>query len=115
MTTTLQNDSNFDLVIGNNGLLGVLTGDPAITQNTVTACSTRRGECLLDIERGIPFDASAFSNLKAPQFEAAIRSTMRSVQGVQGVSSVAVAQVGENLEYTAEFTTVNGTAVQVNI
>lgn len=115
MTTTFQNDSAFDLVLGSDGLLGVITGDAAISQNTVTACSTRRGECLLDMERGIPFDATVFSNLKAPQFEAAVRSTMRAVDGVAGVSSVVVAQVGENLEYTAEFTTVNGTAVQVNI
>lgn len=115
MTTTLQNDSNFDLVVGSNGLLGILSGDPAISQNSVTACSTRRGECLLDTGRGIPFDATAFSNLKAPQFEAAIRSTLRMVEGVEGVSSVEVSQVGENLEYRAEFTTVNGTAVQVNI
>lgn len=115
MTTTFQNDSTFDLVLGSDGLLSVITGDAAISQNTVTACSTRRGECLLDTDRGIPFDATTFSNLKAPQFEAAIRSTMRSVEGVDSVSSVAVAQVGENLEYTAEFTTVNGTQVQVNI
>ena len=50
MTTTLQNDSSFDMVVGGNGLLGILTGDKAITQNTVTACSTRRGECLLDTD-----------------------------------------------------------------
>lgn len=115
MTTTLQNDSTFDLVVGSNGLLGVLTGDAAIIQNTVTACSTRRGECLLDTGRGVPFDETAFSNLKAPQFEAAIRSTIRAVDGVDGISTVKVAQVDEKLEYRVELTTVNGTAVQVII
>lgn len=115
MTTTLQNDSNFDLVVRDDGMLGILTGDPAISQNTVTACSTRRGECLLDIEKGIPFDATVFSNLKTPQFEAAIRSTIRRVPGVTGVNRLVSVQNGENLEYVAEISTENSGAVQVNI
>lgn len=114
MTSTLKNDIDFDLVV-TNGRLVLLDGDPAIMQNTVTACSTRRGECIYDIERGIPFDATVFSNLKQPQFEAAIRSTIRGVAGVRGVESVTSVQVGENLEYTAEITTENGNAVQVTI
>lgn len=114
MTSVLKNNLNFDLVV-DNGRLVLIAGDEAIAQNTVTACSTRRGECLLDTERGIPFDATVFSNLKQPQFEAATRSTIRGVSGVTGVNTLTSEQNGETLEYTAEITTENGTAVQVRI
>lgn len=115
MTTTLQIDSNFDLVVNETGMLGILTGDLAIAQNTTTATSTRRGECLLDTARGIPFDATAFSNLKLPQLEAALRATIRQVEGVTGINSLNASQNGESLEYEAEITTVNSGAVPINL
>lgn len=115
MTTTLQNDLDFDLVVTKQGMLGVITGDPAIAQNTVTACSTRRGECILDVERGIPFDLTVFTNLKLPQFEAAVRSAILRVPGVASINTFDAVQVGENLEYVAEIKTENSTSVQVRI
>lgn len=114
MTSTFKNDLSFDLVT-ESGSLVLLSGDPAIAQNTVTAASTRRGECLLDVERGIPFDATVFSNLKLPQFEAAVRAALRRVQGVTEITTFTAAQAGENLEYTAEIKTENGTTVPVRI
>lgn len=115
MTTTLENDLNFDLVVKQDGMLGVLNGDLAIAQNTRTAASTRRSECLLDTARGIPFDATTFSNLKKPQIEAALRATIRQVEGVTGINSLNASQVGESLEYEADIATVNSGSVQVNL
>lgn len=114
MTSTLKNDLSFDLVL-ESGNLVLLSGNSAIAQNTVSACSTRRGECLLDVERGIPFDATVFSNLKLPQYEAAVRAAIRRVPGVTEVATFTAAQVGENLEYTAEIKTENGTTLPVRI
>lgn len=114
MTSTFKNDFSFDLV-AENGSLALLAGDAAIAQNTVTAASTRRGECLLDVERGIPFDATVFTNLKLPQFEAAVRAAIRRVPGVTEITTFTAAQASENLEYTVEIKTENGTTVPVQI
>ena len=105
---TIAADSNNDLVIGLDGQFIQLEGIVATAQNTRTAMSAQRGEMVLDVNNGMPTQATAFDGLNPQAFEAAARQVIMAVPGVLSVDSLTVVQIGDIVSYSAVVRTNDG-------
>jgi hypothetical protein len=109
MTRTLaSHPETHDLVRGRDGNLAIATGAEAVAHNCKTAMQAQLGEMQYAMDRGMPTIATARTNYRPAQFEAAARAILASVAGVRAVTSFTVAREGEALRYTAAVQTVYG-------
>jgi hypothetical protein len=114
MSTTIAENANRDMYLGDDGNVAFLTdvaGTPICTaQLTKSRVESQRGEMMYAADQGMPTRATAWDTFNPKQFEAAARSIMNRTANVTGVSSFALTQDGNELDYTAEITTTFGTA-----
>lgn len=115
MTLTFAVTPDNDLAVAENGSLALLQGDPAILQTSIHAARVRRGECVLDAPRGIPFASTAWAGVPDVQrFVAALRAQLLAVEGVASIVSLTTRRAGTTLRYVATLRTVNGELVTLN-
>lgn len=109
MTLTLAVNANNDIYANPNGSLALATDATAVLQTSIHAARTRRGECVLDFLRGIPFETTAWAGVPNIQgFEAALRQQLLAVEGVTGIVALVVRRVGTTLRYRADLRTIYG-------
>lgn len=108
MSNTIGTDTNYDIVLTPTGDVQLLTGAPAVAQNTRTAMAAQRGEQVFNTEAGMPMAATAFNGLRSAAFESAARQVIEDVAGVESVDEFSVARVGDIVEYNAAITTTDG-------
>ncbi len=109
MILTITTDENNDIFIGDNGNLSTSEGIEAVKFVAKGVAETQRGEIVLDIEKGLPnFDSLWTGVPNIPQYEAALRTALSEVQGVESIESLTVANVQGVFTYTAVLKTTAG-------
>ncbi len=114
MSTTLACDYNNDIYLDSDGNLAIKTDLEAILQNCRTAVQVWKGECVLNLTRGLPYEEKVFERIQSAQFEAAARALLLTVDGVNSVPSFTITTEKNTLSYTATLdtdygsTTLNG-------
>lgn len=109
MTQTFAADANNDLYIDGDGLLAIKTGIYAVLENCAHAVKAMRGEMVLAVDSGMPnFQVLWVGAANIPQYEAALRSTILAVQGVQSIESLTIQARNNVLEYVATIKTIYG-------
>ena len=109
MTMTFAVDTDNDLFLNGAGNIAIATGLQAVLENCAHAMKTVLGECVLDIERGIPdFQTVWYSRAKLPQFNFAAVLALRAVAGVVAVKSFNSGYVDDRLVYQATIITIYG-------
>lgn len=117
MSTTIAENSNRDLFIGDDGNVAFLTdvtGNPVATALlTKSRVESQRGEMMYAKDQGMPTRATAWDTFNPKQFEAAARSIITATPNVTGVSSFTLSQNPQNaneLDYDAQINTTFGTS-----
>ena len=109
MTMTFAVDTDNDLFLSSTRNIAISTGLQAVLEYCEHAMKTVLGECVLDIERGIPdFETIWSSRANLPQYIFAAVLALRAVEGVQSVKSFNAGYVGESLVYQATIITIYG-------
>lgn len=109
MTLTLAADADNDLIVTDAGSLALLADAPAVLQTSIHAARTRRTECVLDYQRGIPFETTAWAGVpNVAAFEAALRGQLLAVEGVTGIASLVIRRQANTLRYSVSLRTVYG-------
>lgn len=102
MTQSFALDNRNDLTLAPDGRLKIASGLEAVLYACQNAVQTVRGECPLDIERGLPnFETVWGGSPNLAQFEAAARSALNAVAGVVSVQSFVATFSGGAVNYTA--------------
>lgn len=110
MTKTFAVDENNDLYIGNDGNLAIVTGKEAVLQACASAAKAQLGEMLYAVNSGIPnFQTVWVGAPNIQQFEAALRKTLLSVNGVREIKSLVTSLNNDQLQYSAVISTIFGT------
>lgn len=103
--TSFATDSNNDLFLGPDNNLAMVDGVAECAQNTKAAVECQFGECVLDLSRGVPTDATVWSRYRPMQFAAYAKKMIAGVLHVTGVKSFNQKKIGDQLFYTATYTT----------
>ena len=98
---TLNTDENGDIFCV-HGRLQIATGLDAYRVAAECAARTVIGEAIFDIERGVNYDRSVFSDTNLNIFEASMRKTLLNVPHTVAIKSLLVDVEGDTLKYTAE-------------
>lgn len=114
MTTTIASNGTQDLFLGADGNIPIRRDIDAVAQNCRTAMLAQRAEMIYHVNAGMPTRATAFNRLNAPQFEAAARSILTSVDGVNSVLSFEVTQTDDRVIYIANIETIYGIVAVTN-
>lgn len=104
MTTNFATtDDTNDLFLDNAGNISVVDGLQAVLYACASAARTKLGECVLQVDYGIPFEETVWLGVpQIAQYQAALRQALQQVDGVQQVLSLNVARVNaQTLGYTA--------------
>lgn len=106
---TIATNADNDIYIDSAGSLAIVSGLDAVMQVCEHACLAQLGEMIYAADKGMPTMATLWSgNPKPVQYEAAIRSTLLSVEGVTRVLSLRYDIVGEKYTYSATIETIYG-------
>lgn len=110
MTTSFLTNSSNDLYIATDGNLATASGLLSVVQNVQNETQAILGECVFDIERGLPdFETIWIGVPNVAQYETALRDTILRVSGVRDIISLAVSLADGVAGYTAEILTDYGT------
>jgi len=110
MTLSIGLNDNNDIFIGSDGNLSMASGLDAVLQDCATATKAQLGEMIYAVNSGIPnFQVTWTGEPSIPQFETAIKNTLKSVSGVTGIASMVTQKIGNTLNYRVEITTIYGT------
>lgn len=108
MRTFAVNSQN-DLFFGKDGALVLAADVEALAQIAKQYVRTLRGELIFDTARGMPFETTVWaSSARLPQFEAALRQRLTSVEGVTAIGALALTREGETVAYDATLKTIYG-------
>lgn len=114
MTQTFAVDGNNDLFIGADDKLTVATGIEAVKFACEHAAKTILGEMVLATDEGLPYFEAVWTGApNLAQYEDALRDALLAVADVEEVTTLSIAQAGNEVTYTAEILTVYG-ATTVN-
>lgn len=103
---TLATNGDFDIHLGPDGNLAVVTELKAVIQTCEHVARTRQTELPYAQSRGIPFFEMALgSELDTSLYDLFLRKVYRSVPGVTGVGNINFTLEGDHLSYTAEIRT----------
>lgn len=110
MTQSFALDNRNDLTLAPDGRLKIATGLEAVLYACQNAVQTVRGECPLDVERGLPnFETVWGGSPNLAQFEAAARSALNAVPGVVTVQSFVATISNGTVSFVALIETEFGT------
>jgi hypothetical protein len=112
--TLALSPQNNDLVLNSSNSLTMLSGIDAVAAACNTATYTQLGECVLQVGQGLPNFSVLWSG--TPDYalwQSYLEATLLNVEGVTGVQSIRLSQIGGVLNYVAEIQTQYGsTTVQ---
>lgn len=116
MTQTLGTNVANDIYLGANGNIVILSGILGVEGACQTAAYAQLGEMVLSVNRGIPnFQVVWVGSPNLAIFEAALRTTLENVDGVQTVKKLTLSVANNELSYEADIvtdfgpTTISGT------
>ena len=112
--TTLSLNSNWDLMIDNNGNIALITDEQEIAQNVATSCRVFKGEEPFDVERGIPYKTQIMgeypdSNILNAYFE----KEAKRISGVENITVLNSGFVNRTLYPDIEIQTETGSIINV--
>ncbi len=111
MSQTFAVDGSNDLYL-TGGLLTVVNGLAAVTQNCEHAAKTILNEMVLAQGEGVPYFEDVWVGVpNLPLFEAALRARIAAVADVLGVVALVTSRDGNVLRYTATIRTPYGTGL----
>lgn len=111
--TSIATNANNDIFVDSSGNLAMVTGLAGVEQDCEHAMKTQLGEVVLNLQQGVPTDATIWSIYKPLQFEAAARATLLAVQNVLAVTAFSIDRINGVAVYTADIETAFGaTAIQ---
>lgn len=109
MTLSFVTDKNNDLYLGLDGNIAMNRDIQAVLQVCKNDSQTMLGECVLDVERGLPNFSVIWSGPpNLPQLETALRQVLLSVEGVVEIVSLVVDLLADELRYIATIRTIYG-------
>lgn len=112
MTASFLTDANNDLYVAADGNLAFGSGLSAVVQSVQNATQAIRGECVFDIELGLPnFETIWNGAPNVGQYESALRSAILAVPGVRDILSLEIAANADAVGYTARILTDFGAGV----
>lgn len=102
-------NTNNDIYIGTDGNLATKTDLYAVMQAAQQASQAQLGEMIYAIDQGVPnFQTIWQSSANVAQFEAYLRRTILSVEGVTKITSLNTEVRDGTVFYTAEIETIYG-------
>lgn len=102
-------DTNNDLYIGPGGSMAISTELQAVMQAAQQAAQAQLGEMIYAVDQGVPNFGTVWNGApNIPQFEAYLRRTLLSVEGVTGIESLSVSSSGNKLSYVVTINTIYG-------
>ncbi len=111
MSQTLAGNENNDLFLDETGNIAMASGLSAVLENCASAMKTQRGECVLDLPRGIPnFETVWNGSPNLAQYNLAGVLALQDVEGVVQVTAFESERVGDTLQYRATIKTIYGGA-----
>lgn len=107
--TFAVNESN-DIYVGPDGNIVIATGLFAIEQACKTAVQAYLGEMIYSVNNGVPYFETVFSvgDPNLSQFEASLRRTILSVEGVTDITTLVITIEQSILSYQADIVTIYG-------
>jgi hypothetical protein len=109
MTLTFRTDGNNDLMIS-AGRLAIVSQREAILQICAHAAKAILGEMVLAVDKGMPyFETIWVGGPTVAPFEAAFRSRILEVEGVEAIEELVIEQSQNAMRYTAQIRTIYGT------
>lgn len=109
MTQTLGIDKSNDLYLGPDGNIALLSGIDAVMNACQTAAQAQLGEMILALDKGVPNLQTIWqSSRNVAQFEAYLRATISSVDGVKKINELTVTLDADVIKYAAVIETVYG-------
>ena len=87
-----------DLYLDNQGNISTSFNLQAVLQECVQAARTLLGECIFNVDIGIPYQQTIWVGVpNIPQFSAALRQAFLNVDGVTEVIDLAIIQINNNV------------------
>lgn len=112
MTISFLTDAKNDLYLDADGNIAMGTGIQAVMQVCDSVAQTVRGECVLDVEVGLPNFETIWSGIpNVAQWETAYRANIMAIENVLEIVSLDVTVESGQLRYTAVIRTTFGTGV----
>lgn len=109
MTQCFSTDQNNDLQIV-AGRLAIVSSRDAILQICAHAAKAILGEMVLAIDQGMPyFETVWVGGPTVAPFEAAFRTRIMQIQGVEAIEELTISQTGNTMVYSAQIRTIYGT------
>ena len=109
MTQTFATNADNDIFIASDGRLSVASNVDAVLNACRTAALSQRGEMVYESNRGIPnFQITFAGNPNLALFEAFLRETIESVNGVIEVAELETNNTNNVLTYSATIKTIYG-------
>lgn len=106
MTRTLAVDARNDLFIGEQDVLPLVSGLPAVLFLCQHAAKTLLNEMVLAFDQGLPYFQAVWTGApRLAQFEGALRAALLAVDGVAGIVALDLRLDGETLKYNATIAT----------
>lgn len=106
MSISLALNENNDLFADSSGNLALVSGTDATRQDCETVMRCQAGECVLNLQRGVPTAATIWDEWLPKQFEAAARAQLLTVPGVVSIQSFTLTRLGNVATYVAEILTI---------
>lgn len=107
---TFDTDENNDIFLVNNGFAFVYDVE-AVAKVAENVLLTQRGELEYNTKRGIPWFETVFSSVRnLPAWSASMRSSLKKVSNVTGLTSFDYDVSGNTVEYVAKINTIYGEA-----
>lgn len=114
MTTVISINGENDMHLDNTNNIALATGQIAVEQAAQTASLAQLEEMILFTTQGMPsFQAVWVGSPNLALYQAALAAAISQIFGVNSVDSLVVSQDGDNLNYTAEISTIYG-ALTIN-
>lgn len=109
MTRTFSVDGNNDLTLDASDHLAQATGLQAVLQLCAHAAKAVLNEMVLAQGEGIPYFEAVFTGRpNVSVFEAALRTRLLAVEGVDAIVALQTRQIGSALGYAATIRTIYG-------
>lgn len=112
MRSVAVNENTYDIYMGPDRNLGVVTDRECVQQDCLLATQMLTGEYPYDTNRGVGYMPSVFNSKQPFEFEESLRAELLRVPNVRAVVDFRLIQVGEILEFEALISTTFG---QVNL
>lgn len=112
--TSLAENAQNDIFLDTTGNLATVTGLAQCQQSCNACMEVVLGECVLDLQRGNPYDQAMWSRYIPRAFETVARRNLSAVQEVVSVLVFTITRTANVASYEAEMQTTFGQSVKVS-